>query len=89
VDEEVEDVVRDEVRDVLPGVVAGDLARPVEVDLAGPFGDTYELDIALEPGIPWLRCDGGGLRRDFVCYVVFLCFIACELGQTPSAHQPY
>jgi hypothetical protein len=89
VDEEVEDVVGAEPGDVLPGVVAGDLARPVEVDVAGPFGDAYELDIAFELGIPWLGCDGGGLRRYFVCYIVFLLLIACEYGQTPSAHQSY
>ncbi len=89
VDEEVEDVIRGEVGDVLAGVVAGDLARPVEVDLAGSFGDTYELDIALELGIPWLRCDGGGLRRYFVGRIVFLRFIACEYGQAPSAHRSF
>jgi hypothetical protein len=85
VDEEVEGLVGAEVWDVLAGVVAGDLARPVEVDFAGPFGEACELDIALELGIPWLRCDGGGLRRYFV---VFLLLIASEYGQAPSAHRP-
>ena len=88
VDEEVEDLVGDEVGHVPLGVVAGELPRPVEVDLARAFGDAYELDIALEVSVPWQRCDGGGLRRCFVSYIVFLCFIACEYGQTPSAHQP-
>jgi hypothetical protein len=87
VGEEAEDLVGAEVWDMLTGVVAGDLARPVEVDLAGPFGEACELDIALELGIPWLRCDGGGLRRYFVGRIVFLRFIACEYAQAPSAHR--
>ena len=60
VDEEVEDLVGDEVGHVPLGVVAGELPRPVEVDLARAFGDAYELDIALEVSVPWQRCDGGG-----------------------------
>ena len=64
VDEEVQDAAGAEVRGVGTREVAVDLARPVEVDLLRAPGDACELDIALEPGIPWLRCGGGGLRRD-------------------------
>jgi hypothetical protein len=71
VDQEVEDLVGLEFRGFLIGVVAGDLTCPVEVDLGRARGETCELDIALELDVPWLGCDGGGLRRYFVVCIVF------------------